>query len=56
MYTVALREICSYQKSTELLIHKLPFQRLIREIAQDFKTDLLFKSAAFGALQVRITS
>merc|ERR1712150_40357 len=38
--TVALREIRRYQKSTELLIRKLPFQRLVREIAQDFKTDL----------------
>jgi hypothetical protein len=35
--TVALREICRYQKSTELLIRKLPFQRLVCEIAQDFK-------------------
>ncbi|KAG4142644.1 hypothetical protein ERO13_D06G142066v2, partial [Gossypium hirsutum] len=35
--TVALREIQKYQKSTELLIRKLPFQRLVREIAQDFK-------------------
>ena len=31
--TVALREIRRYQKSTELLIRKLPFQRLVREIA-----------------------
>ncbi|KAI8116215.1 embryonic, histone H3 [Lucilia cuprina] len=38
--TVALREIRRYQKSTELLIRKLPFQRLVREIAQDFKTHL----------------
>ena len=38
--TVALREIRRYQKSTELLIRKLPFNRLVREIAQDFKTDL----------------
>ncbi|KAH9445074.1 hypothetical protein Pst134EB_025326 [Puccinia striiformis f. sp. tritici] len=38
--TVALREIRRYQKSTELLIRKLPFQRLVREIAQDFKTDV----------------
>lgn len=52
--TVALREIRRYQKSTELLIRKLPFQRLVREIAQDFKTDLRFQSAAIGALQVRI--
>ena len=49
--TVALREIRRYQKSTELLIRKLPFQRLVREIAQDFKTDLRFQSAAVMALQ-----
>merc|ERR1712137_450558 len=49
--TVALREIRRYQKSTELLIRKLPFQRPVREIAQDFKTDLRFQSAAIGALQ-----
>ena len=30
--TVALREIRKYQKSTELLIRKLPFQRLVREV------------------------
>jgi hypothetical protein len=34
-----------------LLIRKLPFQRLVREIAQDFKTDLRFQSSAIGALQ-----
>ncbi|KAF4402249.1 hypothetical protein G4B88_017761 [Cannabis sativa] len=39
--TVALREIRKYQKSTELLIRKLPFQRLVREIAQDFKLMLV---------------
>ena len=49
--TVALREIRPYQKSTPFLIRKLPFQRLVREIAQDFKTDLRFQSAAIGALQ-----
>ncbi|VDK57329.1 unnamed protein product [Anisakis simplex] len=49
--TVALREIRRYQKSTELLIRKLPFQRLVREIAQDFKTDLRFQSSAVLALQ-----
>ncbi|KAK0419435.1 hypothetical protein QR680_014142 [Steinernema hermaphroditum] len=49
--TVALREIRKYQKSTELLIRKLPFQRLVKEIAQEFKTDLRFQSAAIGALQ-----
>ncbi|KAH7824465.1 histone H3 [Monocercomonoides exilis] len=49
--TVALREIRKYQKSTELLIRKLPFQRLVREITQDFKTDLRFQSNALHALQ-----
>ena len=49
--TVALREIRKYQKSTELLIRKLPFQRLVREIAQDHKTDLCFQSLAVLALQ-----
>ena len=46
-----MREIRRFQKSTELLIRKLPFQRLVREIAQDFKTDLRFQSSAIGALQ-----
>ena len=41
--TVALHEIRRYQKSTEMLIRKLPFQPLVREIAQDFKTDLRFQ-------------
>lgn len=49
--TVALREIRRYQKSTDLLIRKLPFQRLVREIAQDYKTDLRFQSSAVMALQ-----
>lgn len=49
--TVALREIRKYQKGTDLLIRKLPFQRLVREIAQDFKTDLRFQSTAILALQ-----
>jgi len=40
-----------YQKSTELLLRKLPFQRLVREIAQDFKSDLRFQSSAIMALQ-----
>eukprot|EP00804_Cyclotella_cryptica_P014092 CCRYP_005562-RA/>CCRYP_005562-RA protein AED:0.06 eAED:0.02 QI:0/-1/0/1/-1/0/1/0/141 len=34
--TVALREIRKYQKSTDLLIRKLPFQRFLREVTQDF--------------------
>jgi histone H3 len=50
--TVALREIRRFQKSTELLIRKLPFQRLCKEIAHNFQNDLRFQSAAIGALQV----
>ncbi|ESK96071.1 histone H3 [Moniliophthora roreri MCA 2997] len=38
--TVALREIRKYQKSTDLLIRKLPFSRLVREIAMDMTTDM----------------
>lgn len=34
--TVALRDIKKYQKSTELLIRRLPFQRIIREVAANF--------------------
>ena len=49
--TVALREIRRYQKSTELLIRKLPFQRLVREVAQDRRSDLRFESKAILALQ-----
>src|SRR6185436_19213540 len=48
---VALREIRKYQKSTELLIRKLPFQRLVREVAQDFKNDLRSQGTAILALQ-----
>ncbi|KAE8670851.1 histone H3.2 [Hibiscus syriacus] len=48
--TVALREIRKYQKSIELLIRKLPFQSLAREIAQYFKTDLMFQRSAVAAL------
>mmetsp|Transcript_3073 Transcript_3073/g.6155 ORF Transcript_3073/g.6155 Transcript_3073/m.6155 type:complete len:137 (+) Transcript_3073:610-1020(+) len=48
---VALREIKKYQKSTELLIRKLPFQRLVREIAQGYSRGLRFQSSAVLALQ-----
>jgi len=56
--TVALREIRKYQKSTDLLIRKLPFQRLgtffaylVRELAHEFKQELRFQSSAVLALQ-----
>ena len=47
----ALKEIRRYQRSTELLIKKLPFQKLVREIAQEFKTELRFQTSAILALQ-----
>ena len=53
--TVALREIRKYQKSTDLLIRKLPFQRVVREIASDESTPdgdgFRFQAAAIMALQ-----
>ena len=49
--TVAPQDIRHFQKTSALLIRKLPFQRLVREIAQDFKTDLWFQSAAILCLQ-----
>ena len=49
--TVAIREIKRYQKSTELLIKRLPFGRLVREIAQTYKSDLRFQASAVVALQ-----
>ena len=49
--TMALCKIRRYQRSTEVLIRKLPFQCLVREIVQDFKADLRFQSAAIMALQ-----
>jgi len=49
--TVALREIRKYQKSTDLLIRKLPFQRLVRDIASDYKSELRFQASAVLALQ-----
>ena len=55
--TVALREIRKYQKSTDLLIRKIPFQRLVREVCKQLTTtlgldyDLRFQSTALLALQ-----
>ena len=49
--TVALREIRRYQKSTDLLIRKAPFLRLVKEIAQQIKEDVRFQSTAVLALQ-----
>jgi histone H3 len=49
--TVALREIRKYQKGTDLLIRKRPFGRLVREIAESFRSDRRFQSHALVALQ-----
>ena len=49
--TVALREIRRYQKSSELLIRRMPFQRLVREIAQVHNPYVRFQSGAILALQ-----
>ena len=48
---LALNEIRHYQKKVHLLIRKLPFQCLVREIVQRFSLDLRFRSAAITALQ-----
>lgn len=50
--TVALREIRRYQKSSGFLIASLPFERLVREVAQDFKDDLRFSRAAVALIQL----
>lgn len=49
--TRALREIRKYQRSTKLLLRRLPFQRLVREIAQDYRSNLRFNSTALEAIQ-----
>ena len=49
--TAALKDIHHFQKTTALLIRRLPFQRLVREIAQDYKTDLRFQLVAILCLQ-----
>ena len=49
--TVALREIWKYQKLTDLLIRKLPFQCLVREIVQGIKPDFRVTPAMVMALQ-----
>lgn len=46
-----IRDIRKYQKSTDLMLKKLPFQRLVREIAQSIRHDLRFQSSALLAIQ-----
>jgi len=49
--TVALREIRRFQKSTDLLMPKLPFQRMVRIAADDVQKDVRFQASAIAALQ-----
>ena len=49
--TVALREIRKYQRSSDLLLRKLPFQRLVREIAHQINDGLRFQSTAIQCIQ-----
>jgi histone H3 len=49
---MAAREICKLQKTTDLLIRKAPFQRLVQEVALKFGiSDLQMQSTAILALQ-----
>ena len=54
--TVALKEIRRYQKSTELLIRKLPFQQLVQEISGDHKviTSPLCGKVRFQSLAIKV--
>ena len=49
--TTVLREIRRVERSTELVIRKLPFQRLVREIALRFRPSVCFQSTAVLVLQ-----
>lgn len=49
--TVALREIRKYQRNTDHLIQKLPLQKLVKEVIQDFKTDVRISRAAYVSIQ-----
>jgi histone H3 len=49
--TVAIREIRKYQRSTDLLIRKLPFQRIVKDIAHESSSELRFQASALSALQ-----
>jgi len=49
--TVALREIKRYQKSTNLLLPRAPFQRLVRGICANYDSDLRFQAQGLVALQ-----
>ena len=47
----ALREIKKYQKQTDLVIRRMPFQRLCRDIAREFVPEVRFQPSTLQALQ-----
>lgn len=47
---LALREIRRFQSSTELLVPRTSFQRVVKEIAQSFAPDIKFQSTAIISL------
>lgn len=49
--TLALREIRKYQKSSDLLIRKRPFQRMLRSLVPNNNGELRFQSAAVTIFQ-----
>jgi histone H3 len=49
--SLALKEIRKYQKGTKLLLRRLPFQGLVKELAQQYRSDVRFQSTAILALQ-----
>lgn len=48
--TVALREVRKYQHTTELLIARAPFRRLVKEIVETFKDTMRMRSSALEAI------
>jgi histone H3 len=52
--TVALREIRRFQKTTEMLLRREPFIRLVRDLAANFKIDLRFQASALSILQLAL--
>jgi histone H3 len=49
--TVALREIRKFQRTVNLLIPKMSFQRLVKEVVMDYNTNMRMQSVAVFALQ-----
>lgn len=52
---LALKEIRQYQKSTERIISKAPFQRLIRQITEEYEHNIRYQVAALEVLHVKLS-